>query len=45
MFDEITDEEIQRLAKRLNLPKSMWDTPEMRKHLIRIYAAGARGEL
>ncbi len=40
----MTDEEMKRLAKRLGLPKVMWDTPEFRKHLIRLYNAGRNGE-
>lgn len=40
----MSDEEMKRLAKRLGLPKVMWDTPEFRKYLIRLYNAGRNGE-
>lgn len=41
----MSDAEMKRLARRLGLPKIMWDTPEFRKHLIRLYYAGKDGDL
>jgi hypothetical protein len=33
----MSDADMKTLAKRLGLPKIMWDTPEFRAHLIRLY--------